>query len=405
MSDIPKQQVYDPTESAYRWLILGLAVLTYVMCIIPRFAWPPLIPVVAPILNIQMTQAGAYMTAFYIGYVITQVPAGLLADRFGVRGLLALTLVVQGLANIGLGIIDSYGPGFALRMISGLAGGCVYAACFRALVQWFRPEHRGLAFGIFMATPSLGVALTNALVPSLEGFWGWRGVFLAIGVFALACSVAVFTLVREVKSDGPANTGPRPSFFTGLKTVLQDRNIRTLCLCGLTYIWCYVGFMSWGNTYLKQVIGLSNVEAGAVITVLSMIGIPLSPLAGFVAGKSGKGLQVLIMGIVLVGLGVILFGQTSSVTMIWTLTVVTGVGFAICTPLYSFVVSTYSPPQWAATTGGVTSFCWQFGGMLVPVISGLAIDLSGFSVVWWILGVVPLLAVLLLLTLKKPQAA
>ena len=404
MSDITKQQAFDPTESGYRWVILAMAVLTYVMSMIPRFAWPPLIPIVVPVLKVQMTEAGAYMTAFYIGYVITQVPAGMLADRFGVRGLLALTLLVQGIATTGFGFIDSFSTGFGLRLLSGLAGGCVYAACFRSLVQWFKPEHRGLAFGIFMATPSLGVGLANAIAPGLESLVGWRGGFQAIGVFALISAVLVFALVKEVKSDAPA--GPRPSFFTGLKTVLQDRNIVILCICGITHIWAYIGFITWGNTYLKKMVaGITLGEAGAIMSAMGLLGIVVSPLAGFVAGKSGKGLQFLIGGCALLVVCIILFGQMTSLTMLWVMAILVGVGFAIATPLYSFVVSTYTPPQWAATTGGVTSFFWQFGGMLVPLITGIAIDAAGFGVVWWIIGLAPVLAIVLLLTLKKPQAA
>lgn len=44
------------------------------MAFVSRFAWPPLIPVIMPVMGINMTQAMTFITAFYIGCVITQIP-------------------------------------------------------------------------------------------------------------------------------------------------------------------------------------------------------------------------------------------------------------------------------------------------------------------------------------------
>ncbi|MGB9846504.1 MAG: MFS transporter, partial [Desulfotomaculales bacterium] len=86
----------------YRWIILILTVGCFLFTFITRFAWPPLIPVVVPVLGMGMAQAGAFMSAFYFGYIITQIPAGVLADRFGVRVILAASLVIEGIATFAM---------------------------------------------------------------------------------------------------------------------------------------------------------------------------------------------------------------------------------------------------------------------------------------------------------------
>ncbi len=85
----------EPPQTPYRWLIVFLSLTTYTMSMVIRYTWPPLAPVVMPILHIPIDETGAYMSAFYLGYVLTQIPAGMLADRFGVRGLLTLSLLFQ----------------------------------------------------------------------------------------------------------------------------------------------------------------------------------------------------------------------------------------------------------------------------------------------------------------------
>jgi hypothetical protein len=59
----------------YRWVVLTLVVLTWITTFLIRLTWSPLIPVVVPILHMKVAQAGAYMSGFYFGYLINQVPA------------------------------------------------------------------------------------------------------------------------------------------------------------------------------------------------------------------------------------------------------------------------------------------------------------------------------------------
>ena len=128
-----EMQIAEKEANSYRWVILSLTVFCFVLTFLIRFSWPPLIPVVGPLLKMTMTQAGAYMSAFYIGYVITQVPAGILSDRFGVRLILAASLVIEGISTWAMGMVTGFEMGFWLRIASGLGAGAVYSACARGL--------------------------------------------------------------------------------------------------------------------------------------------------------------------------------------------------------------------------------------------------------------------------------
>ena len=84
----------NPHQDPYRWVIMALAVSAFVMAFVSRFAWPPVMPAVMPVMGIDRTEGLAYMSAFYIGYIITQIPGGILADRFGPRLVLAAALLL-----------------------------------------------------------------------------------------------------------------------------------------------------------------------------------------------------------------------------------------------------------------------------------------------------------------------
>jgi sugar phosphate permease len=401
---------------SYRWLILILAILTYTMSFLSRFSWPPLVPVVVPVLNINMTEAGSYMTAFYIGYVITQVPAGIIGDRFGVRIMLTGTLILQALACFGLSVIETYQAGFMMRILAGMAGGCVYAGCFRAMVQWFPLRERAMAFGFLMATPSLGSAASNAIAPVLESFLGWRGVFQAIAGIAVVIAVFVMLLMKDspeklaassISGSAPAGPKEKPvGVFAGLKYVFTDRNIIILTLGSFCGTWFQIGFGSWGNTFLKSNLQFSLQEAGAIMTSFGLVGVILSPVSGYLAGRTGKPLVMIILAQICNIVGILSFGQMSGLTGIIVATAIIGCGVGLMNPLYVFLTSAYSDPKLAGTVGGATNFLFQLAGIAVPVVTGWAIDVtSSFGVVWWIIAAAPFTALATLFLLKKPQTA
>ena len=394
--------------SSYRWFILFLAVATYLMGFLSRFAWPPLVPVAVPALGFSMTEAGMYMTAFYLGYISTQIPGGMLGDRFGVRPVMVAALLIQATASGGLGFIHDFHPGFLLRVLSGLSAGAVYAVCFKVMVRWFSVAQRGLAFGFLMATPSLGITLSNSLAPLLEGLFDWRMVFKLVGAASLLVSVLVFLFMREgpaARSDAPGSTAVEdvPGFVSGLKYVLGNRNIMLLTLGGFANIWAQVGFSSWGNLYLKQELGLSLQAAGSIMTAFGLIGLVAAPLGGLLAGRSGKGRLILAIANVATLIGILCFGYGTSGSMLLLLTLLAGLGVGCQNALYGFVTSTYAQPKWAGITGGVTGFVYQLAGALVPLATGLAIDFGSFAAVWWILAAGPCVGLICVL-LTRPAS-
>ena len=309
MSAMPLAESKD--AGRYRWVILILTVGCFLFTFITRFAWPPLIPVVVPVLGMQMTQAGAFMSAFYIGYVITQVPAGVLADRFGVRAILGASLVIEGLATFAMGSMTSFDAGFWLRVLTGLGAGAVYAGCTRALMQWFPARERGTAFGVLLAAPSGGIVLSNYIVPALNSAVGWQGAFRAIGLATVVVGVLVFLLIRasgEVLGSG--------SMFGGFRVIFGSKDLILTALAGFCLMWVELGTATWANTYIKNQLGYT-VQAAGLVMVFYGIGGVLAPLvSGFISDRIGQRKNILIFSYALIIPLTVLFGYQTTMTML-----------------------------------------------------------------------------------------
>lgn len=383
----------DNRESnSYRWVILALMVGCFLFTFITRFSWPPLIPVVVPVLGMKMAQAGAFMSAFYIGYIITQIPAGILADRFGVRIILAASLVIEGLATFSMGYINTFDMGFWLRVLTGLGAGAVYASCARALMEWFPARERGTAFGILLAAPSGGIVLSNYIVPALNKTIGWQGAFQAVGLSTAAVGVLIYFLVRTT-----AQTQSSGSMFGGFKVVFGSRDLILTALAGFCLMWVELGTATWANAYIKK-LGFSVTAAGLVMIFYGVGGVLAPLISGYISDRIGQRKWILIISYAIIAPMTLVFGYQTTLPMLCTMGFIFGFSSYFANPHLTILVSEFAGKEWAATANGTSNFIYQLAPTIGPVVLGWSLDITGnFTTVWWIMSAGPLLGILLLL--------
>jgi MFS transporter, ACS family, hexuronate transporter len=367
------------------------------MGFIVRFTWPPMIAVAAPDLGIDMTRAGMYMSAFYIGYVLTHIPAGLLADRFGVRYLLFSAMLLEGISSLAMAHIASFSPGFWLRIVGGLGAGTVYAACVRSITTWFSAKERGMAFGIMMLSPTAGVLLANQIVPYMAGRFAWQTAFSLVGYLAIGLALLVLFTMKE--------TGQRAegkNFLEGLRFVFGHRDLMLMAFAGFALMWIQIGFISWGNTALKH-FGYSLAQAGLAMTLFGVGGILGPIVSGFLADRTTNKKTLLIAGYLAMIPLVLAFGHLNTFGILAAIAFALGFLNGYANTFIPLLVSEYSGEEWAASAAGVTGSIFQIASILGPFALGLSIDVTGsFSTVWWLLAVAPLAGVVLLLLMRKP---
>lgn len=380
-----------------KWLILCLTVSCYLMGFIVRFTWPPMIAVAAPDLGFDMARAGMFMSGFYIGYVLTHIPAGLLADRFGIRLLLCGAMLLEGLSSLGMAHITSFSPGFWLRLAGGLGAGAVYAAAVRSITTWFDARERGIAFGIMMLSPAAGVLLANQLVPIVCRVFVWQTAFSIVGWWAILLGLLVFFSMKET---GQRTAGQ--SFWEGLKFIVNHRDLMLMAFAGFCLMWIQIGFISWGNVALKK-IGFSLAQAGFTMTLYGLGGLLGPVVSGFLVNRFKNKKWLLVFGYLLMIPLVLIFGNQNDFGVLTA--IACGLGFLIgyANTFVPLIVSEYSGVQYAASAGGVTGTIFQVASIFGPLVMGYSVDLTGsFSSVWWLLAAGPVVGILLLLPLRMP---
>jgi predicted MFS family arabinose efflux permease len=382
-----------------KWMVLALSVSCYLMGFIVRFTWPPMISVAAPDLGIDMARAGMYMSAFYIGYVLTHIPAGVLADRFGVRYLLFAAMLLEGFSSLAMAHIGSFSAGFWLRIVGGLGAGTVYAACVRSVTTWFSARERGMAFGIMMLSPTAGVLLANQIVPYVAGRFAWQTAFSLVGWLAIGLAVLVVLTMKE--------TGQRAQgkgFLEGLRFIIGHRDLMLMAFAGFALMWIQVGFISFGNAALKH-FGHSLAQAGLAMTLFGVGGILGPMVSGILADRAPNAKALVIAGYLAMIPLVLAFGYLEGFAILAAIACALGFLNGYANTFVPLLVSQYSGEEWAASAGGVSGSIFQIGAILGPFVLGLSIDISGsFTMVWWLLAAAPLAGAVLLAFMRKPAS-
>lgn len=387
-----------------KWIYLFLMTISFTVTFMTRFIWPPLISTVAPVFGMTSAQAGAYMSAFYIGYVITQIPGGVWADKYGVKFTLSVSMLVGGLATLLMSLINSYNVGFILRVITGLGAGSVMACCSRIIADYFEQKEQGVAFGILLIGPTLGLLLANNLGVILLNSIGWQGAFRIVGLIAILQGIIIFLFVKSGGSTITTNKENQVTFFSGIKMFFTTRNLIGVGLSGFFYMFLSLGTATWANAHLSNQ-GFAGPQGAGVMMLYSLGGILGSLSTGYIVKKFNLNQKNFLVAVfALIAVVAVAFGKQTQLGGLKAIGFLFGFSSYLPNAHLNALTLKYATKELSASVMGVQNFIFQIASIISPIALGWTIDITGnFSTVWYSLGLSPVIGILFLMIVRDPN--
>jgi MFS family permease len=395
-------------EVSYKHLgILVIVWLAFALSFTDRMSWPPIMPLAMKDLGMTGAQAGSYMTAFYVGYVLTQLPGGLLNDRFGYRKVLCTSFLVMGCFTMLMGTVTSYEQGLAYRFIAGVGSGAVFSSCIKAIIDWYPVKIRGTAMGIFTTANVSGMAIVNLTVPTLAAYYSWQTAFFITGSITFLMLLPALFMVKE-KTAVASSKIESTQFWRDIKQLMRNRNLVIMGLIGFTQMWGTLGTATWANTYMNKVLHLSLVETGAIFSLFAILGFLCKPIGGvladYIVAKGGKKHMIIFYSFLLFGAMEIIFGLNTSVSMLYVIVPLMGIAAAIAGPVMDVTMGEVVPRHLVGTAVGFGNTIWQIGSIIAPLAVGMILDFSNnYFYVFLVLGIAPIIGALLSLKITDYQ--
>lgn len=290
-----------------RYSYYALAVLTLVNFLnyIDRQVLPALIPTLTKELHLTHTELGIIEAVLLLSFTILAPLFGKLGDKYSRTKLMAAAAVIWSIATAVTGFADKFPlmpGGINLRLplvnftiaLSGLAvlmcivrtivgvGESSFSTITPSLIaDYFRPEKRGTALGIFQAAIPMGFALGYVVAGLLAFYFGWRLAFMFVGLPGLITAVFVWRLKEPIRgaSDPPElnskveETKVRERSWFALAWQIINTRDWLLSTAGYTALTFALGaFATWGTSMLVEDKKLGDTKAAIILGIVTLAG-------------------------------------------------------------------------------------------------------------------------------------
>jgi len=370
----------------------GLSDVTYV-----------LLPLLAQTFGLSLAQVGMIRSAHRIAMASFQIPAGLIAERFGERNLLALGTLVAGLAFLALG----FAPGFWAILIAlffaGVGSAVQHPLSSTIISHAYPGDGRRGALGTYNFFGDVGKFAFGGII-SLGLFAGisWQAPVIGFGLVGILTAVAIFLTVTNTHAGKAAADATAPEKKAAGWGIRDRQGFTALCLIEILDSSTRTGFL----TFIAFVLLARGLPEGWAVLSVPLI------LVGGMAGKLACGFLAERLGIVRM---IVITEVATGAGILATLVLPAEASFLLL-PLVGVVLNGTSSVLYATLGEYVDKerlarafgFFYTLGsicGIAAPLGYGLVGDLYGVETAMAVIGVAIFLTVPLAAMLKPGSAA
>lgn len=324
-------------ERSPAWAILICLILFY--CLDYYFRISPSL-VVMPLMHQYQTTTlgiGAFASIFYLGYLLFQIPAGIMLDRWPFRRLMIPIILVCTGCFIAFICTHHYWLGYLLRFLVGATSAFSFISVLYFTRTYLPARWFSFITGLTVAAGTLSASVAQVVSAKAMQYFSWHQVLIFLSLWGIVVAI-LLSLPRFALKKSHITTPNTPNasaIFSQLLQLLKNKRLVANALIGgLFYLPTTLFASLWGIPFLQSVYQLSITQASTGITCLFAGWAIGAPLVGLAADKiafpqrliSGFGAAAGIISVFLlytphlVGLGVFtllfLFGLFSSAQVI-----------------------------------------------------------------------------------------
>ena len=250
----------------------------------------------------RATDLGLLASIYFWTYAALQIPAGILADRFGPRRVISLALLASAAGTMLFACASTLPILYAGRFLTTLGVGVIFISMIKIQADWFRLREFATMSGLIVLIGNSGSLLSATPMAFVVDGWGWRSAFFLIALYSASMAAVCWVVIRnrpedlglpsvaEIESYEGNLPPPRRSNDIStkacLKTVLLNRATWPPVFSSTFLYGSYMAILGvWGIPYLMQIYGLSRVEASNYILVMIFGNMLGSPLTGYVSDQ------------------------------------------------------------------------------------------------------------------------
>ncbi len=332
---------------------------------------------------------GSLSSAMFYGYILVQIPAGFLFDRFQLRRVLLSAVLTCAIGCALFSFSHSLWLAIPARFLMGIGAGFGFIGMVFASSRCFPSRYFILMVGIGELIGMLGTSAAQAVIPHIVIHVGWRTVLLACAMTCFFLWLLMFALLKQDfhikgKHLPQPNQQQKPKLLTHLHQTMRIPNVwfaGIFCLGMFSVVTIFAAL--WGAPFLVNTHQLSYLQA-TTATASLLLGIAIGgPAIGWINSHSQHPKRMMISAglITLICALITLFYTTISISSLNVLMFI--FGFFSCSYLLGFSLVEHATSS--NIRGTAIGFCNAIavlgGPVLQPSVGWLLDQLQhqGFS--------------------------
>jgi MFS family permease len=346
--------------------------------------------------RVGMTEVGILFAIFSIASFAGNALGGALTDKFGRKSMFIFGLVTSALSSLGMGLVDDLNVFYGLALVVGLLSSAGGPATGAMIADLLPEEKRADGYGLHRVVFNLAVTIG----PAIGGFLASRSyllLFILDAVSSIITAVIAYLLLPETKPEKPEGEEEESVLQSmgGYGDVFRDRLFVAFVCISMLVALVYMQMNTTLSVYLRDSHGLSTQQFGWIMTINAGMVVLMQ---FWITRRLAKRLPLIMMavGTLLYALGFSMYGYIAGPSVfllaIVAMVIIT-IGEMIVAPFEQALVAKFAPEHMRGRYMAVHGLSWGIPSTFGPLAAGLIMDNYDPRLVWYIAGVIGMLAV------------
>ncbi len=442
MSRIDSHVCTGTKKTHYRFLVLAIIFAVYAINYADRTNIGAVLPFIIEEFHINNFEAGAIASMFFLGYAVSQIPAGFFIAKRGTRGVVALSIFGFSAFTWLMGTVSSV---FGLKLVRlglGLSEGPCPVGLASTINNWFPAKEKATATGVYIAATMFAPIIVPPLAVWIAVTWGWRWVFYSFAIPGIFIAIVWYLFVKSRPADSGfvseaelavinADTNEQQqvrqniemhSRFATLdkfirvkklapiatvKGLFTSKNILGDCLAYFMMVSVLYGLLTWIPLYLVKEKGFDFMRMGLVASMPCIGGFVGAIGGGFISDKllgRRRKPTMIFTAISTVIMMVIMLNIPQSTLAVCTGLFFVGLCLNIGWPAFTAYGMAVSDSKTYPIASSIINSGGNLGGFVSPMVAGYLLDTTNsFNSVFTYFGACAAIGLLIILTLDEAQ--
>ena len=335
----------------------------------------PLLPDIRNDFGVSIAPAGVIVGSYGLARLLTDLPAGLVADRIG-HGRISLAALALLVASCLVGLNASSVELLILaRVASGISVAILATVILSSLSATATPSNRGKVMSLFHVANNVGIAVYPLVGGLVGATLGWRATFLVTLVLALVAGAILLPVLLRVD---PRRAGAaKRSAGAGARVLHGRERAIAIAATNVGVVANMINRHGFRNTilplYAATSLGLGGISIATAIALMSVTGLLVATPGGMLGDRIGRR-RIITAGLAALAAGDLVFLLTGDLVTFLLAAGLIGFGDFFSSS-QTALLSEIVPPDLRTKVLGSYRFSADLGAFVGPVLLAAVMDL------------------------------